>query len=177
MSLMECSMPVARIVRLSLLLSVSFFGGFLSAQTLEVKLINGRNGHAVANTCVNVWVGDERKDPLTIPVDANGIGRLSLTNKYAEMKVADSWKACGDFGVINPVVQYKDFVKVNVGYVVCEPHGTDFSWLEVKKLPTSELMQKGIVIGNTCGKPTASPTPGRVTIFVRPLNFWEGLKQ
>jgi hypothetical protein len=149
----------------------------MSAQTLEIKLMDGRNGHPIANTCVNVWIGDERKDPLTIPPDSNGTARLRLTSNYAEIKTDDSWKACGDFGVINPVVQYKDLFKVNVGYVVCEPHGTDFSWLEVKKLSTREVVQQGFVTANTCGKPTASPAPGQVTMFVRPLNFWEKLKQ
>ena len=163
-------------VRLLLLLT---FGSVfpLSAQTIEIKLIDGRNGHPIANTCVNVWVGDERKDPLTIPTDTNGAARLRLTNDHAEIKTDDRWKARGDFGVINPVVQYKDLFEINVGYVVCEPHGTDFSWLEVKKIPTREVMQRGVVNANTCGKPTASPTPGQVTIFVRPLNFWEKLRQ
>ena len=79
--------------------------------------------------------------------------------------------------MINPVVKYEDFVSVNVSYVVCEPHGTDFSWLEVKKLPTREVMRRGVVTANTCGKPTATPIPGQITIFVRPLNFWERLNQ
>lgn len=176
MSLMAHARTVPIMVRLLLLLT---FGSVftLSAQTLEIKLIDGRNGHPIANTCVNVWVGEERKDPLTIPTDTHGTARLRLTNDSAEINTDDSWKACGDFGVINPVVQYKDLFKVNVGYVVCEPHGTDFSWLEVKKLPTREVMQRGVVTANTCGKSNASPTPGHITIFVRPLNFWEKLKQ
>lgn len=177
MSVMACSLPFQRMARLFILLGVSSVNFLLSAQTIEIKLIDGRKGHPVANTCVNVWVGDERKDPLTIPLDTNGVARLSLTNNFAEIRAGDIWKACEDFGVVNPVLQNKDFVKVNVGYVVCEPHGTDFSWLEVKKLPTREITQKGVVIGNTCGKTTASPTPGQIIIFVRPLNFWERLKQ
>ena len=67
--------------------------------------------------------------------------------------------------MINPVVKYKDSIKINVGYVVCEPHGTDFSWLEVKNIPTKQLVQGGVVTANTCGKHTASPRPGEVIIF------------
>jgi hypothetical protein len=55
---------------------------------------------------------------------------------------------------------------------VCEPHGTDFSWLELKKIPTKELMQTGVVTANACGKFAASPVPGQLIIFVRPLNLW-----
>jgi len=176
MSLAAQARNVHGIVRVLLLLT---FGSLftISGQTLEIKLIDGRNGRPIPNTCVNVWVGDERKYPLTIPTDTNGTARVRLTTDPAEVKTDDSWKACGDLGVINPVVQYKDLFKVNVGYVVCEPHGTDFSWLEVKRLPTREVIQRGVVTANTCGKSTASPTPGQVTIFVRPLNFWEKFKQ
>lgn len=149
----------------------------LSAQTIEIKLIDGRNGHTIENTCVNVWVGDERKYPLAIPIDNSGVARLRLTGSDAELNTNESWKSCGEFGVINPVVKYNDVIKVNVGYVVCEPHGTDYSWLAVKNVSTNQLVQKGIVTANTCGKATASPTPGELIIFVRPLNFWEKLKQ
>src|SRR5689334_1361969 len=115
MSLIAHTRTVPIMVRFLLLLT---FGSVftLSAQTLEIKLIDGRNGHPIANSCVNVWVGDERKDPLTIPTDTNGVARLRLTNVHAEIKTDDSWKACGDFGVVNPVVQYRDLFKVNVGY-------------------------------------------------------------
>ena len=79
--------------------------------------------------------------------------------------------------MISPVVKYKDFVKVNVGYVICEPHGTDFSWLEVKPFPTEQFIREGFVTANTCGRPMASARPGELVIFVRPLSWWEKLKQ
>jgi hypothetical protein len=149
----------------------------LSAQTLEIKLINGQNGRPIAKTCVNVWLGDDRKDPLAIPTDTNGVARLRLTENDPEVKTDYRWKDCGDFGVISPVVKYKDYVKVNIGYVVCEPHGTDFLWLEIKHFPTKQLLREGFVTANTCGKPIASARPGELVIFVRPLSWWEKLKQ
>jgi hypothetical protein len=149
----------------------------LRAQTVEIRLINGRNGHPITNTCMNIWVGDERKEPLAIPTDKNGTARLRLTRDAAKVKIGDVWKACGDFGVVNPVVERKDFIKVNVGHVVCEPHGTDFSWLAVMPFSTEQLLQQGAVHTNSCGKVTASPRPGELVLFVRPLNWWEALKE
>lgn len=170
-------MNLASVMRLLGFLFLASHGILLSAQTLEIKLIDGRNGHLITNRCVNVWVGDERKDALAIPTDRNGVARLRLTDNDAEVNTDHRWKACGAFGVIGPVVKYKDFVKVNVGYAVCEPHGTDFSWLEVKSLPTKQIVEQGIVATNTCSKVTASARPGELVIFVRPLSWWEGLKQ
>ncbi len=169
-------MNLASLVMFLLVINV-YFGIPLSAQTLEIKLINGRDGNPIAKTCVNVWVGNERKDPLAIPTDKNGIARLRLTKNDAEVNTDHRWKDCGNFGVVSPVVKYMDFVSVNVGYVLCASHGTNFSWLEVKRFPTEQFLREGIVTQNTCGKPTASATPGELVIFVRPLSWWEKLKQ
>jgi hypothetical protein len=42
---------------------------------------------------------------------------------------------------------------------------------------TEEILQHGVATANTCGKATASPKPGEVILFVRPLTWWEKLKQ
>lgn len=165
------------IVRLFLLLNLSSIWPFLSAQTIEFKLIDGRNGHPIVNTCVNVWVGGAQKDALAIPTDKNGVARLRLTDVDAEVNTHDRWKDCGEFGVINPVVKYEDSVSVNAGYVLCQQRPADYSWLAVKNIQTKQLLGQGIVTANTCGKLTASPTPREMIIYVRPLSFWEKLKQ
>jgi hypothetical protein len=170
-------MNLSSVMLITTLVEVCSHCILLSAQTLQIKLIDGRNGHLITRTCVNVWVGDERKYPLLIPTDRNGIARLRLTDNDAEVNTDDRWEACGDFGVINPVVKYKSFVKVNVPYALCEPHGRDFSWLEVKHFATEQFVREGFVTPNTCGKPTASAKPGELVIFVRPLSWWEKLKQ
>lgn len=177
MSVIACRRSATCVVRLSLLLLLSSVCSLLRAQTIELKVINGRDGHPVVNTCVNAWVGDKQRDALAIPTDKDGIARLRMTSIDSEVNTRDHWKSCGEFGVINPVVKYEEFLSVNVSFVVCEPHGTNFSWLELKKVSTKEVLEKGFVTPNTCGKPAASPTPGRVSIFIRPLNFWEKLKQ
>jgi hypothetical protein len=176
-SLTTCKRSVSIPFGLLLALTFSSAGTLLSAQTIGVKLIDGRSGHPIANTCVNVWVGNEQRDALAIPTDKDGVAHLHLTENDSEVNTQEPWKTCGEFGVVNPVVKYKDFIKVNVSYFVCEPRGANFSWLEIKRIPTKELLEQGVATANTCGKPTASPKPGEVIIFVRPLNFWEKLKQ
>lgn len=175
MSLRAHAWPVPIMLRFLLLLAVS--SAFtLSAQTIEVKLIDGRNGHPIANSCVNVWVGNEQKDALAIPTDNDGVARLRLTDSDAE-NTEDRWKQCGAFGVINPVVRFESSVTINAGYVLCQPQGTDYSWLALKNFPTKEILTEGVVTPNACGKHTARREPGGVIVFVRPLSFWEKLKQ
>jgi len=163
---------------LRFLLLLTFSSAFtLSAQTIEVKLIDGRNGHPIANSCVNVWVGNEQKDALAIPTDNDGVARLRLTDRDAEINTQNRWKQCGAFGVINPVVRFESSVTINAGYVLCRPQETDYSWLALKNFPTKQILAEGVVSPNACGKHSASPVPGQVIIFVRPLSFWEKLKQ
>jgi hypothetical protein len=154
-------------------------GTALCAQTIEIKLVNGRNGRPIAASCVNVGVGvgNERKKTIAIPTDKDGIARLRLTDKDGEIDIHDRWKDCGLFGVINPVVKYDDVLPINVGYVLCQSHTSDYSWLAITDLSTKELLQQGIVTTNTCGRATASPKLGEMIIFVRPLSWWEKLKQ
>jgi hypothetical protein len=54
------------------------YGVSLSAQTLEITLMDGRNGRPIvgASSYVNVWVGTERKEAIAIPTDGKGIARL-----------------------------------------------------------------------------------------------------
>ena len=177
MSLITRDRPLPRLVRLFPLLTFSSVATLLCGQTIEVKLVDGRNGHPVANSCVNVWVGHQQKDALAIPTDKNGVAVLRLTENGSEVNTHDRWKDCGDFGVINPVVKFEESVSVNAGYVLCQPQSTDYSWLAVKDISTKQLLQQGLATANTCGKASASPTPGEVVIFVRPLSFWEKLKQ
>jgi len=81
-----------------LLLGVALRG---NAQSDRIKLMNGRNGRPMANTCVNAWVGTERKDAMAILTDKDGVARLYLVDKDGEINTQSQWKDCGDFGVLN----------------------------------------------------------------------------
>jgi hypothetical protein len=109
--------------------------------------------------------------------DENGVAKLRLTDKDSEVDVRRRWKDCGDFGVIDPVVKYNDSIRINAGYVLCQPHTRDYSWLSLTDLSMEQLIQRGIVTPNSCGKATASPKSGEVVIFDRPLNWWDKLKE
>lgn len=149
----------------------------LHAQVVKVKLVDGRSGRPVAHGCVNVWVGDQRKAAIVIPTNSDGIASLRLTDRSDEVDIHNRWKGCGDSGVIDPVVLYADSIRINVGYVLCQLHPSPESWLAMTDFPTRQLIRDGIVTPNACGKFVVSQAPGEVAIFVRPLNFWEKLRE
>jgi hypothetical protein len=165
------------LLAMCLVLVVSSRGLTLNAQTVRIRLLDGKNGHPFAGKCVNVWVGSGRKEAMALPTNQDAIASLNLTQNSAQVDTYLVWKACGLLGVINPIVKYSDQIEINTSYVSCEPHTPDFSWLAMKAFPTKEIVQSGIVTANTCGKAKASPEPGEIILFVRPLSFWEKMKE
>ena len=152
-------------------------GTVLRAQTIKIKLVNGKSGQPLADTFVNTWVGTERKEAMAIPTDKDGAAWLCLTDKDAGANAQNHPNSCGDFGVTHPVVKYADTIRVVAGYVLCQPHAPDYSWLATMEFATKQIVQHGIVTANSCGKSTVSPNPGELVIFVRPLTWWEKFKQ
>ena len=150
----------------------------LAAQTLEIKLVNGRNGRPMVGTSayVNVWVGGERKEAIAIPTDDNGVARLQLTLNPSEVEhpQLDGQRY---YRRDHPVVKYDESFRINAPYVLCGPGEGSHSWLDLKNFSTKEVLDHGYASANTCGKVTVSPQPGRVILFVRPLTFMEKMKQ
>lgn len=162
---------------ISLLLLIT--GASVSAQTLEIKLVDGRNGRPMvgASSYVNVWVGTERKEAIAIPTDGNGVARLQLTLDTGEANIPNHPNDIGSIVVANPVVEYNESFQVNVPYALCGSGGSNHSWLLSQHFSTKQVLEHGYVSPNTCGKNTASPKPQQVILFVRPLTWWEKLKQ
>jgi hypothetical protein len=165
------------VLYVQLLLTSGFSMPALGAQTIAIKIADGRNGHPISSTCVNVWVGNDRKKATAIPTDGNGIATLRLTEQSNEVDTRHQWNSCGLFGVIDPVLKYHDDIRINVGYVLCQANSGKNSWLSTNVYRTKDLLKMGIVSPNTCGKTTAERRPGELTIFVRPLSWWEKFKQ
>ena len=112
--------------------------------------------------------------------NSNRQGRRCLGSSHgqdSEISAQTFGAACSGLALVNPVVKYADSIRVNVGCVLCVPHGTNYSWLATQTFSTKEVLQSGVVSQNVCGKATASPQPGEIILFVRPLTVWEKLKQ
>lgn len=153
-------------------------GASLLAQTIEIKLVDGRNGRPMvgASSYVNVWVGIERKEAIAIPTDGKGVARLRLTLNSNEVNIPNS-KNSGSIVLERPIVMYDESFRINAPYVSCASKGSSYSWLRSEDFSTKEILSHGYVSPNTCGKSTDSPHPGQVILFVRPLTWREKLKQ
>lgn len=150
----------------------------LSAQTIEITLVNGKNGRPMvgASSYVNAWIGTERKEAIAIPTDEKGVARLQLTLNSSEVNIPNS-KNNGSIVVEHPIVKYDESFRINAPYVLCGSERSNYSWLRSESFSTKEILSHGYASPNICGKSTISPHPGQVILFVRPLTWWEKLKQ
>jgi hypothetical protein len=149
----------------------------LCAQTIQIKVVDGKTGRSVKSVCVGIQTKD-LKSPVYIPTDKNGVAWLSFTHKNNEIDIFYNPKlGCGGTGVINPVLKYIDtFTSYTTGYnpsCAFPENMPGTRWKEIDSISTNEVFQHGFASANTCGKVTASPQPGQVILFVRPRNSQE----
>jgi|HubBroStandDraft_5_1064220.scaffolds.fasta_scaffold809871_1 hypothetical protein len=123
--------------------------------------------HVAAGDCQFGWLQG---------ADGKGVARLQLTLDPGEVNVPNS-KNSGSIVVEHPIVKYDESLRINAPYVLCGSDGSNYSWLRSEEFSAKEILEHGYASPNTCGKVTASPQPGQITLFVRPLTRWEKLKQ
>jgi hypothetical protein len=97
----------------------------------------------MSNAVLNVWLRNDQKASLPFQTDKDGIAHLQLENRDSDLRM-------------------------QVGTVLCRSAKSDRSWLAIVNFPTQQVLERGIVTANLCGKATALQHPGEVTVFVRP---------
>lgn len=163
MRLYAASCHSSRHALFCLLLIAASLGKGAQAQSIRIKLVNGRNGRPIAGTHVNVWVGKKRKWAMVIPTDKDGVASLVLTDKEGEVNVPDV-EGDGSHVVVNPVVKYDDDLGINAPYVLCQPGTPDYSWLVIRHISTKQIVAQGVVTPNACGTATVSQTRRSISL-------------
>jgi hypothetical protein len=166
--------PILFVIALHTLLCIPLF-----AQQIEIKLVDGRNGHPMQGTGshLNVWVGTERKDAIVIPTEKDGTARIELTIDAAKINIPGPSRDYQSLVIANPVAQYNESLRINVPYALCITDGSNYSWLATQRFSTKQILQQGYVSPNTCGKISIQPKPGQIIIFARPLTWLEQWKE
>ncbi len=136
--------------------SILTFSVFLLAAVLcpaqqskiVIRLLNGKNGHPIGDASVNVWLGGEISASLMIPDAKDEIGLDLAGVEPRTLRVA-------------PNMRFD--CRSSNGH---SPPGDQIPY------SLDEILSKGIVGENVCGKAKASPTPGVLILFFRPMTFY-----
>lgn len=117
-------------------------------QQITVKLMDGRNGHAIKNVTVGMWLGEKAIWPPDLARNTNHDGTAFFSVSSEQ----------------------QDFVIWGISIVDCRaPKGT-------AKQPVyrfSDVLSHGVVAENKCGKASAQAIPGQLILFVRQPHWWE----
>lgn len=148
------------------------FVGMVHAQDIQIKVLNGRNGHPVTNECVNVWAGSRRGNSVILPTDQHGIVEIHLGKQRAD---ANTRQGCNGLASVNSVLNYADTLEISADYYVdCRPFKKRPPW---PAYSVRAIVQSGIATENTCGKFRAEVKPGELIFFVRPVHWWEAFRR
>lgn len=161
---------------IALLLGVLSVGVTLHAQEVQfkIKVLNGRNGHPVAKSCVyvQVWGNPREFSAEEVATDDKGVVDIRLGND-ASVRPGRKTSACFGQATVDTVLRYGDSVDILPNRdtaVACRPPNKwgvrDYSY------PVKLIVRQGTVGTNTCGKAAATPTPGEVILFVKPVHWW-----
>ena len=140
----------------AVVLAVALFGGAnssssLSAQTITVRLLNAKTGKPMANKMVTFqWRGSW--DESVIALDKNGLGTVAVPPGEHEFTI-----------LAGPKVGKEPY---RIPYLDCNE--TKMELL----VRVSLVLEKGYVLGNTCGRKTALAQPGEVVFWALPNPWW-----
>ena len=113
-----------------------------------LRLLNGKNGKPLTDERPNIWLGNA--SGITRKTDANGEIALDISH-----------------------VQPRTVRVFGNEYVDCRLRGSNkFAPMNVS-YPLDEIIAKGIVTENDCGKYRVDPIPGVLVLYLRPMTFLE----
>lgn len=151
----------------------SIFGS-VRGQEIRIKVLNARNGHRVRDDCISVWVGSPPYNGMAAPTHRDGVAVVHLTRDPNTVS-APTRGVCNGLGAVDPLLEYGDTIRITSNYYMpCQPHPPDSPWLSFS---VEKVLRSGDVSANYCGKIEASPKPGELILFVRPLHWWEAFRR
>lgn len=138
---------------LGLLILVALVGcmwsGAASAQTVIVKLLNGKSGKPISRIRVYIVLGDPKDQKLFDPkTDQQGKVQFEAKDLKTFQLRAIGTVTCGEQPIGAP--------------------GRDY--------PTDEVLKTGIVTANDCGSRKFEPIHGQLTYIARPATWLELFK-
>ncbi len=119
----------------------------LRAEVIRIHVLDGRNGKAITNEQVQVWV-DEAKGALSLATGADGTATLRALPGSSIRIATDLYYDCRPFKKNAPRPTYS----------------------------VNEILKSGLTAQNGCGKFKAEAKPGELLFFVRPVHWWEGMR-
>lgn len=143
------------------------------SQEIRVRFLDGQTGHPVTYEAAQMWVGTGTRLLLASAKNKEG----TATFLYTGHSIRAVWPPN------TKVRNIETEVSVALGserIAVAPTVATDICWDMGPShigpwYPVSEILQRGAVSENRCGKATAKAEPGELILFIKPLSVWRRL--
>lgn len=123
------------------------------ATKIVLRILNGRTGWPIWAELPNIWIGAARS-PIDPPPRTSWRGEITVevsASGSGEIRFLPNW------------------------YVDCRPMSDKMAGRKIE-YRIDQIRETGIVAENVCGKARAKPTPGVLTLYVRPRT-WEEIME
>jgi hypothetical protein len=120
-------------------------------KTITIRLLDGRNGKPIRTDEVQIWIDQDQRHVLTVHAAPNGVATVEIPTGVSAVYVTarrDGW------------YMYR-----------CDADESNHSAYSLE-----EIMKSGTVAANRCSHKTVAAESGRLTVFLRPLTFWDKMK-
>lgn len=138
-----------KLLPVALFLLAALSGADQNNPRIVIRFLNGKNGKSISDRQVTIQFGSGAANWL----DANSSGEIVL--EVPRMEARDIR------------VRPDHYFDCRFKHDQAGPAGLELKYL------LDEILSKGIVGGNLCGKASAQPTPGVLTLYLRPRTFIE----
>jgi hypothetical protein len=124
----------------------------LSAQAINIRLLNAKTGKPMNNKMVTFEWGSGDRDRSAIRSDEQGLGSVAVPAGEHEFTLE-----------AGPKVGKEPY---RIPYFDCNEGRPTF-------IQISSVLQNGLVLRNTCGQQSAVAKPGEIVFWLLPLPWWE----
>ena len=125
----------------------------LAAQTITVRMLNGKSGRPLSNKNVTlVWSPDFSPLGTVVHLGKDGTGTAEIRGDAELFRMIPGPKAGKE--------------PDRIPYIDCnEPM--------MERVQISQVLKTGFVPGNACGKKSAIPRPGEIVFWAMPKPWWQ----
>jgi len=115
---------------------------------IVLRVLNGKSGKPIKHDSPSIWLGNTQH-PMNPPTDSKGEIMVDIHEaEPREIRVMPNW------------------------YADCRFRDDHAAGMKVR-YPLDEIIAKGVVAENVCGKSLANPVPGVLILYVRPRTLKE----
>lgn len=171
------NLPVSWFVAFAILAPVAGPVRSATNQTIRIKVVNGRTGRAVgSDTCLNISIGEWHGADLLAPTDESGVVVLHLDDGRLSAIVPPGTKCVGGFATDAVLPQGEDRITPASGGNDCQPFRKHHRYLP-PSYSIHEILTRGVVAKNVCGKTVIEAKPGELIFFIKPPGFFQRMTE